>query len=57
MQGRWTDCDSQPVPSARKVKLADLAGALPPDTPKITPAEREKIIRDRRAAVLQRPLW
>lgn len=57
VQGRWTDCDSQPVPTARKVKLADLARVLPADTPRVAPAEREKIVRDRRAAVLQRPLW
>lgn len=57
VQGRWTDCDSQPIPTTRKVKLADLAKALPADTPKITPAEREKSVRDRRAAVLQRALW
>lgn len=57
IQGRWTDCDAQPVPDIRKVALADVPSLLPPETRKVTPAERETIIRDRRAALQQRPLW
>jgi hypothetical protein len=57
VQGRWAECDSQPIPSVRKVALADLRKHLPPDVPTVSPAERERIVRERRAALQQRPLW
>jgi hypothetical protein len=57
IQGRWTDCDSHPIPSVRKVALTEVVKLLPPDTIMVTPAERDRIIRERRAALLQRPLW
>lgn len=57
VQGRWTDCDSQPMPTLTKVKLADLRAHLPADTAHVTPQQREATIRDRRAAYLQRPQW
>lgn len=57
VQGRWTDCSEQPIPSLRKVKLADVRKALPKETPLVTPEERDRTLRDRRAAFLQRTLW
>lgn len=57
IQGRWFGCDTTPVPSVRKVALADVRRHLPLETPAITPEEREQIIRSRRAAFQQRPLW
>jgi len=57
LQGRWTDCSSQNVPSMRKVKLTELAKLLPVDTRRVTPKEREAMVRDRRAAYLQRSIW
>jgi hypothetical protein len=57
VQGRWTECSSNPMPSARKVAVSDVAGMLPADTPRVTEQERERIIRDRRAWFQQRPLW
>ncbi len=57
IQGRWMDCDSHPVPVVTKVKLADLRAALPADTGTVTPEQRQKIIRERRAAQVQRPIW
>ncbi len=57
IQGRWTDCDSQPVPTARKAKLSEVRKSLPAETPQITPGQRDHIIRTRRAALQQRPLW
>lgn len=57
VQGRWTDCSEAPVPSVRKVKLSALRKALPVDTLMVTPAQRERTIRDRRAAYQLRPLW
>jgi len=57
VQGRWTDCSSTPMPSARKVALAEVATLLPSDTASVTPAQRDRIIRDRRASYQQRVLW
>ena len=57
IQGRWLDCSSQPVPTVKKVALKDVRKSLPAATPKITPQERDKQVRDRRAALQQRPLW
>jgi hypothetical protein len=57
VQGRWTDCDAQPIPTVKKVKFKDLRKALPKDTPVVTAQQREQTIRDRRAAFLQRPFW
>lgn len=57
IQGRWTGCDSQPIPSISKVKLADLPDAMPADVATVTPEERAEIVRRRREALQQRPLW
>lgn len=57
IQGRWTDCDSTPIPSIRKVPLAEVTRHLPEGTAMVTPQERDAIIRERRAAYQQRPLW
>lgn len=56
IQGRWTGCDSQPIPEVKKVKLGEvkklLAGAKT-----VTPKERDEIVRERRRQLLERPLW
>jgi Protein of unknown function (DUF1214) len=57
IQGRWMDCDSNPLPTVDKVKVGDLRKHLPADTPHVAQAERDRIIRDRRAAAQQRRLW
>jgi hypothetical protein len=57
IQGRWTDCDSNPVPTVRKVQFDELQGLLPIDTARVSAAERDRLIRDRRALLQQRPLW
>jgi hypothetical protein len=57
IQGRWTECSAQPVPTIRKVALADVRKSLPSGTPTISPQARDRVIRDRRAALQQRPLW
>ncbi|WP_232491842.1 hypothetical protein [Novosphingobium kaempferiae] len=57
IQGRWTGCDSQPIPSLTKVKLRDLAKALPKDVARVTPQEREAIVRERNRAYQERALW
>ena len=57
IQGRWLDCSSQPVPSVKKVLLKDVRKSLPAATPEISAKERDEQVRDRRAALQQRPLW
>jgi hypothetical protein len=57
VQGRWMNCDTQPVPSVKKVALDEVRGALPADTPTVTAAQREEIVRQRRFELQQRPLW
>ena len=57
IQGRWFQCDSQPVPTIRKIAFVEVRKQLPPDTKLVTRDERERIVRERRAAYEQRPLW
>ncbi len=57
LQGRWTDCSSTPIPTITKVPFADVRSALPADTPRVTPAEREATIRERRLHFQLRPVW
>jgi hypothetical protein len=57
IQGRWAECDTQPVPSVRKVAFADIRKQLPAETVAVTPEQRDRILRDRRAALQRRPLW
>ncbi len=57
LQGRWMGCDSQPIPVLTKVKLSELAAHLPADLRRVTPDQRQAIIRARRAGQLARPLW
>jgi Protein of unknown function (DUF1214) len=57
IQGRWTGCDSQPIPEVRKVKVKDVAKVLPKDTPKVTPEQRQATLRERRRALMERPYW
>jgi len=35
----------------------DVRKLLPAETPTVSPMKRERIIRERRAAYQQRPLW
>jgi hypothetical protein len=57
IQGRWFDVDSRPLPTLRKVSLAQLRSHLPPDTPTVSADAREQLIRERRRALQERPLW
>jgi hypothetical protein len=57
VQGRWTNCDSQPMPVAKVVKLKELRKALPAEVATITPEQRQEILRERRRALLERPHW
>lgn len=57
IQGRWMECSTEPVPTVRKLPLAQVRAALPKGTATITPQQRDRIVRDRRATLQQRPLW
>ena len=54
---RWTEASSGPQPSLRLVDLADLRGAIPADTPIISPQMRESQLRARRRGVQLRRRW
>jgi hypothetical protein len=55
--GRWYDCDSEPLPTIRRVKLAELRTHLPVDTPVVTPEERAAELARRVRACQRRRRW
>lgn len=55
--GRWYACDSTPLPSITKVRLADVRSCLPADTPSITAQERQEALRLRRIGAQLRRRW
>jgi hypothetical protein len=55
--GRWYDCDSEPVPTIRRVKFAKLRRYLPADTPVVSPAARAEELRLRVRACQRRRRW
>lgn len=57
IQGRWTECSANPIPTVQKVAFADVRKNLPSDTPVVTSEQREQLVRERRSQVQQRPLW
>jgi hypothetical protein len=57
VQGRWLDCDERPLPSMHKVKFSELSDLLPPDTARVTAAERDAALRERRLRAQQRSIW
>lgn len=57
LYGRWYDCDSTPTPTIRRVRLKDLRNHLPPETPRVTPAERVAELKVRVRAAQRRRRW
>ncbi len=55
--GRWYDCDSEPLPTIKRVKLAALRDHLPADTPAVTPEQRAEALRIRVRACQRRRRW
>jgi len=51
---RWNQADAAPIPGTRKLKLSEMAGALPPGTARVSPAERAREIEIRRTHVRRR---
>ena len=57
IQGRWTECSTNPIPSIQKVALTDVHKYLPAETPVVTADQRERLVRERRSQLQQRALW
>ncbi|WP_184244060.1 hypothetical protein [Novosphingobium chloroacetimidivorans] len=55
--GRWYECDTEPVPTIKRVKLAELRDHLPADTPFVTTEERRRELADRVRACQRRRRW
>ena len=55
--GRWYDCDSNPMATIKRVKLAELREHLPADTPIVMPAERAELLARRVRAAQRRRRW
>lgn len=57
IQGRWLECSGTPLPKVTVVNFSELTAHLPENTATISLAEREAVIRARRAALQLRRLW
>jgi hypothetical protein len=57
IQGRWTQCAAQPIPTLKLVKTRDVLRTLPATTARISLPEREKLMRERRSQFLLRRQW
>lgn len=57
IQGRWFEASEKPMPSIKKIKLADVMEHLPADTKRVTPQERAIALRNRRLAAQMRIIW
>lgn len=53
---RYYKAAQTPIPSIRRVKLADLDPMLPADTKRLTAAQRQTVLRERAASVSRRDL-
>lgn len=54
---RWTKSDSGPRPRLTSLPMAGLRAALPADTPRISPEQRQLRLRERRRGVQLRRRW
>lgn len=57
VQGRWFEASEKPMPSMKRVKLADVIDHLPADTKRVTPQERAIALRNRRLSAQMRIIW
>jgi hypothetical protein len=55
--GRWYGCDSNPLPSIKRIPLAKLRDHLPQDTPVVEPRQRALELRERVRAAQRRRRW
>lgn len=57
LQARFYRANEYPEATVTKVPVADVRKHLPPDTPVVTPAEREAQLRTRREGAQLRRIW
>jgi Protein of unknown function (DUF1214) len=57
IQGRWFEASEKPMPTIKKVKLADVASHLPKSTKFVTREERAQALRNRRLSAQMRIIW
>lgn len=57
IMGRWLMCDSQPLPTMKKVPLAEVRKHLPADTPIVSVEERAKLLQIRRVGGQLKSRW
>jgi hypothetical protein len=57
VQGRWFDTDQRPTPTVRKVLTCEVLDHLPEGTRRVSPEEREAMIRKRRIDAHMRTIW
>ncbi|CAB3739182.1 DUF1214 domain-containing protein [Paraburkholderia rhynchosiae] len=55
--GRWYACSSEPVPTLKRVPLADVRNHLPAQTPFVNEVERTKRLRERHIGAQLRRRW
>ena len=54
---RWTGASSGPEPVVKIVSAADVRAHVPPDTPVVTPEQRDEVLRRRRRGAQWRRRW
>jgi len=57
IQGRWFDTDERPTPTIKKVGIDEVLDHLPAGTRRVSPEEREDMIRARRTGAHMRTIW
>jgi len=57
VQGRWLDCEERPLPTMRKMSVADVRASMPSDTPIVSRTARETALRERRLRAQMRTIW
>ncbi|MEZ5736434.1 MAG: DUF1214 domain-containing protein [Novosphingobium sp.] len=56
-QGRWFRSEGATLPTAKKVPIKDVRKHLPPETPTVTPQQRDYVLRQRRMWLQQHRVW
>lgn len=57
IMGRWAQCETNPLPTVKRVKLADIRQHLPAETPVVSETERLKTLSERRIGAQLRRRW
>ena len=56
-QGRWFKGEGATLPTAQLVRFDAVRAHLPPETPRVTPEVRDRILRERRMHLQQHRFW